>query len=72
MMLFFANKKFYPRLSLNIFQLTNNQEAYNIAKHMENILEQLRDNLLMSQKVKKNAANFHQTPALSYQIGDNV
>ena len=47
MMSFFANKGFHPRLSLDISQPTDNQKAYDIAKHMENILEQLRANLLM-------------------------
>ena len=28
---FFANKGFYLKLSLNLFQLTDNQKAYNIA-----------------------------------------
>ena len=50
---FFANKEFYPRFSLDISQPTNNQEAYNIAKHMEDILEQLRNNLLISQEAQK-------------------
>ena len=56
---FFANKGFYPRLSLNISQPTDNQMAYNIAKHMEDILGQLCDNLLMSQEAQRNVTNFH-------------
>ena len=39
---------------------------------MEDILEQLKTNLLVSQKAQKSAANFHRTPALSYQVGDQV
>ena len=47
---FFANKNFYPRLSLNLSQPANNQEAQDLAQHMNNIIEQLRANLLMSQE----------------------
>ena len=39
---------------------------------MEDILEQLHANLLMSQKAQRNASNLHRTPATSYQIGDQV
>ena len=69
---FFANKGFHLRLDLDIFQLTNNQEAFNIAKHIEDILKQLHTNLLMFQKAQKIAANFHHTPAPLYQIKDQV
>ena len=63
---FFANKGFYLRLSFDISQSTDNQKAYNIAKHIKDILEQLHAYLQMSQKAQRNAANFHQTLAPSY------
>ena len=44
--LFFANKRFYPKLSLDTFQPAANQEAHDFAKHVDDILEQLRVNLL--------------------------
>ena len=69
---FFANKRFHPRLNLNIFQAINSKKAYNIAKHMEDILKQLLANLLIFQKAQKNAANFHQMLASSYELGDQV
>ena len=52
---FFVNNGFYPRLSLDLFQPTNNQEAQDLAKHINNIIEQLRANLLMSQEVQWSA-----------------
>ena len=69
---FFANKGFHLKLSLDISQPTDNQKAYDIAKHMEDILEQLCTTLLMFQKAQKNAANFHQTLAPLYQLKDQV
>ena len=39
---------------------------------MKDILEQLHANLLMSQDAQRNTVNLHQTPALSYQIEDQV
>ena len=50
MMLFFANNGFHPRFSFNSSQLATNQKAHDLAKYMDNILEQLHANLLMSQK----------------------
>ena len=39
---------------------------------MDDILEQLRSDLLMSQEAQKNSANFHQTLAPSYQVNNQV
>ena len=47
---FFANKGFYPRLSLDLSQQTNNQEAQDLAQHMNNIIKQLKANLLTLQE----------------------
>ena len=47
---FFANKSFPSRLSLDLSQLTTNWEAQDLAQHMNDILEQLSANLLMSQE----------------------
>ena len=69
---FDANKGVHPSLSLDIFQPTDNQETYDITKHIEDILKQLHDNLLMSQEAQKNTTNLHQTPAPLYQIEDQV
>ena len=66
MTLFFTNKGFYSRLSLDTSQLTNSQNAHNFAKHMDDILEHLRINLLMFQKNQTNIANFHWASAFSY------
>ena len=65
---FFANKGYHPRLSLKLPQLSTNQEAQDVTQPMKDILEQLRANLLVSQKAQKSAANLHRTPALSYQV----
>ena len=46
---FIANKDFYPRLSLDLSQPTSNQEAQDLAQHMNDIIKQLRANLLTSQ-----------------------
>ena len=69
---FFANKKYYPRLSLDPPQPSTNQEAQNLTQHMKNILEQLRANLLVSQKAQRSVANLHRIPKSSYQVGDQV
>ena len=50
MKLFFANKGFYSRLSLDTSQPAVNQKAHDLAKHMNDILKQLHVNLLMSQE----------------------
>ena len=47
---FFANKSFYQRLSLDLTQPTSNQEAQDLAQHMNNIIKQLKANLLTSQE----------------------
>ena len=39
---------------------------------MDDILEQLRANLLMSQEGQKNAANLFSTPAPAYQVEDYI
>ena len=72
MTLFFANKGFYPRLSLDLSQPTSNQEAQDLALHMNDIIEQLKANLLMSQEAQQSAANLCKVPALFYQVGDQV
>ena len=69
---FFANKGFYPRLSLDLFQPTSNQEAQDLAQHMNNIIEQLKAYLLMSQEAQRSAANFHRVLASFYQVGNQV
>ena len=69
---FFANKKYHPRLSSNPPQPSTNQEAQDLTQHMKDILEQLRANLLVSQEAHKFAANLHRTPALSYEVEDQV
>ena len=69
---FFANKSFHPRLSLDLFQPTNNQEAQDLAQHMNNIIKQLRVNLLTSQEAQQSAANLHRVLALFYQVRDQV
>ena len=69
---FFANKGYHPRLSLDPPQSTNNQEAQDLTQHMEDILEQLRANLLVSQEAQRSAATFHRTPAPAYQVKDQV
>ena len=69
---FFVNKRYHPRLSLNPPQPSTNQEAQDLTQHMEDILEQLKANLLVSQEVQRSAANFHKTLTLSYQVGDQV
>ena len=56
---FFANKGFHPRLSLDLSEPTSNQEAQDLAQHMNNIIEQLKANLLTSQKAQQSAANLH-------------
>ena len=69
---FFANKGFLPRLSLDLSQLTHNQEAQDLDQHMNNIIEQLKASLLMSQEAQRSAANLHRVPAPFYQVGDQV
>ena len=67
---FFANKRFHPRLSLNIFQPTNNQKTHEFAKHMDDTLKQLLANLLMFQEAQRNATNFYQILTFSYPVID--
>ena len=69
---FFANKRYHPRLSLNPPQPSTNQEAQDLTQHMEDILEQLKVNLLVSQDAQRFAANLHRTPAPSYQVENQV
>ena len=69
---FFANKSFYPRLTLDLSQPTNDQEAQNLAQHMNDIIKQLRANLLMSQKAQRSAANLYRVLAPFYQVKDPV
>ena len=69
---FFANKGVHPRLSLDLSQLTSNQEAQDLAQHMNNIIKQLKANLLTSQKAQRSAANLHRVLAPFYQVGDQV
>ena len=45
---FIANNDFHPRLSLDLFQPTSNQEAQDLAQHMNDIIKQLKAYLLMS------------------------
>ena len=44
---FFANKGYHPRLCLNPPQPSTNKEAQDLTQHIEDILEQLRANLLV-------------------------
>ena len=69
---FFANKSFHSRLSLDLFRPTSNQEAQDLALHMNDIIEQLRLNLLMSQEAQQFAVNLHRVWAPSYQVEDLV
>ena len=39
MTMFFANKKFYSRLCFDISKPAANQEAHDLVKHMDDILE---------------------------------
>ena len=72
MTLFFANKEFHLRFSLETSQPAANPEAYDLAKHLNNILEQLSANLLMSQKDQQNSTNLHKTPAPAYSLRDHI
>ena len=72
MILFFANKGFHPRLSLNLSQPSSNQESQDLAQHMNDIIKQLRANLLTSQEAQRYAANLHKVLAPSYQVGFQV
>ena len=47
---FFTNKGFHSRLSLDLSQPASNQEAQDLAQHMNDIIKQLRANLLTSQE----------------------
>ena len=69
---FFANKGFHPRLSLDLSQPASNQEAQDLAQHMNDVIEQLRANLLRLQEAQPSAANLYRVLALSYQVGDQV
>ena len=69
---FFVNKGYNPRLGLDPPQSSTNQVAQDLTQHMESILEQLRANLLVSQKAQRSAANLYRTLAPSYQVGDQV
>ena len=71
-MSFFINKKFYPGLSLDTSDLATNWKAHNLAKHMNDIWEQLHAIQLISWNGKQNAANFYSTLRLVYQVGDQV
>ena len=66
MTLFFANKSFYSRLSLDLSQPTSNQEAQDLAQHMNDIIKQLKANLLTSQEAQQSAANLHRVLAPFY------
>ena len=70
MMPFGANKRFHLKLNLDTSQPTDSQKAHNFTKHINNILEQLYTNLLMSQITQKNAANLQETPTPSYKVDD--
>ena len=72
MTLFFANKGFHSRLSFDLSQPTSYQEAQDLAQHMNNIIKQLRANLLTFQEAQRSAANIHRTLAPAYQVGDQV
>ena len=69
---FFANKSFHPRLSLDLSQPTSNQEAQDLAQHMNDTIKQLKANLLTLQEGQQFAANLQRAPAPSYQVGDQV
>ena len=72
MTLFFANKGFNLSLSLDQFQPTSNQEAQDLAQHMNDVIEELRANLLTSQEAQQSAANLHRVLVPSYQVEDQV
>ena len=72
MTLYFANKSFHSRLSLNLSQSASNQEAQDLVQHMNNVIEQLKANLLTSQEAQQSAANLHRVPPQSYQVRDQV
>ena len=72
MISFFANKRYHLGLNLDPPQPSTNQEAQDLTQHMENILKQLRANLLVSQEAQKSAANLHITLALLYQVRNQV
>ena len=69
---FFANKSFHPSLNLNLSQPTSNQEAQDLAQHMNDVIEQVKANLLTSQEAQRSAANLHRVPKSSYQVRDQV
>ena len=72
MTLFFANTGFHPRLSLDLSQSASNQEAQDLAQHMNEVIKQLKVNLLTSQEAQQSAANLHMVPASSYQVRNQV
>ena len=72
MTLFFANIGFHSRLNLNLSQPTSNQEAQDLAQHMNDIIEQLKANLLTSQEAQRSAANLHRIPSSFYQVRNQV
>ena len=72
MSLFFANKGFYPQLSITPTSEACNQDAMEISGEMTQILEQLQAELRLSQEAQAHAANLYQVPSLSYQTGDLV
>ena len=69
---FFAKKGFHPNLSLDLFQPSSNQEAQDLAQHINNIIKQLKTNLLTLQEAQRFAANLHKVPAPSYQVGNQA
>ena len=72
MSLFFANKEFYPQLSITPMSEACNQDAMEISGEITQILEQLQAELRLSQEAQAYATNLHQVLSLSYQTGDLV
>ena len=69
---FFANKHFHLMFNLDLSQPTSNQEAQDLAQHMNDVIEQLKANLLIIQEAQQSAANLYRVPAPFYQMKDQV